>query len=433
MFKHLAQTLVLGTTLVAAAAQSQTHIVNLDSRNHTPTNPVEVFFEAGTYQVSPVMPEEGAVYTGHHAWGGWTNGCDTSGANCATGWQIRMFFRAPGMGMTPSYTNDTWSEYYTCVTPYTLEDFNSGNVPVLTNGRNPTLYATQELALAAARSAGCEITFQNSGYVVFHHTDSNYGDNLGGNSFKFTRVIQEPEPVVAVAQPEPSVTTEVVLEPVAAVAASTSELDLHDILLNGVGYDISSEACELWSQGLTLAQCKADCGPGNANLECRKACPTWRKEHLRTPCQVEKWAARESDKAEHRIVKNARRAIKALDRGDTATADQHVEVIYEYLDAIADYEFKAQEAGEQASDAYELYLIHGPVDLDQYGNPVIKDQSPKPPGFGGGSQGGGSNNGHGNNVDGVDSSNPGKGNGGPNGKPDGDTDDEQCTGNKCKK
>ena len=45
------------------------------------------------------------------------------------------------------------------------------------------------------------------------------------------------------------------------------------------------------------------------------------------------------------------------------------------------------------------------------------------------------NNGHGNNLDGVDSSNPGKGKGGPNGAVDesGDVDDEAGTGNGKKK
>lgn len=54
------------------------------------------------------------------------------------------------------------------------------------------------------------------------------------------------------------------------------------------------------------------------------------------------------------------------------------------------------------------------------GNPLVDDPAPQP------ADDGKDNNGHGNNADGVDSSNPGQGKGGPNG-----AEDSSCNGGTC--
>jgi hypothetical protein len=348
--KNLLTSTVLALGLTAGSAQAaDTHIIDLNARDHTPDNPVTVFFEAGTYRVMPVMPEDGALYTGHHAWGGATTGCDADGTNCRQGWQLRMFFTAPDMGMTPSYYREDLGEYYTCLSPYTLEQFDSGEVSV-NFGHNPTLFATPELAVAAAREyGGCEVTFETSGTVTFWHGDSFHGDNLGGNSFRFEKVVEQvPELAVAAAPAEP--------EPV------TDEQWLQGFLDNGVEYSISTGACDAWQEFKQIRE---------GGKEHR-----WGKQYIRRHCQTQRWAERKADRAEHRIVKTSRKALRALDRGEIKKADRLMLHVEDLLDQITDYEEISSQAADEASNALDIFLAYGPVEIDEDGNAVVSSGLP---------------------------------------------------------
>lgn len=138
---------------------SSADAVSVDIKATTSANQVDLFFTAGTYDITPIGVAGGGKYNAWNAWG-YVSGCDENGGNCSKGW-------------VNSY-NIFSSEF----------DFRVGN---------PTLvYETNLLALSNAPSSSFTLT--SDGNVSFYITDSYYSDNIGGISLDVTAAVV-PEPI----------------------------------------------------------------------------------------------------------------------------------------------------------------------------------------------------------------------------------------------
>ncbi|MCF8152422.1 MAG: hypothetical protein K9J80_16905 [Sulfuritalea sp.] len=131
-------------------------IVNVNARNTTPTNPSSILLDAGTYQLVPVGPVDGGVFTASNVWSTifgdpLVDGCNPSGKNCAHGWQWRVNL----------YSDEI------------------GELALSSSG----IYRTAQLALASADSPAGEFSVAQAAGVNFFFPDSDYSDNHGGVSF----------------------------------------------------------------------------------------------------------------------------------------------------------------------------------------------------------------------------------------------------------
>ncbi len=124
-------------------------IINLNALSNTTTNPVSLSLTAGTYNITPIGTADGGDYNAWNAWGH-TSGCDSSGANCITGWLNRYSLSS--------------SEF----APVTYSDGNK--------------YQTPLLALANAIDSSFTLTIDTT--VDFFITDDPYWDNEGGMSLR---------------------------------------------------------------------------------------------------------------------------------------------------------------------------------------------------------------------------------------------------------
>ncbi|NOZ69600.1 MAG: PEP-CTERM sorting domain-containing protein [Deferribacteres bacterium] len=138
-------------------------IIDLNARYNTTSNPVSLFLTKGTYEVTPIGIADGGIYNAWNAWG-YTYGCDSSGANCRTGW----------------------------INAYSLSSSEFAAVTYYDGIR----YATPYLALANAINSSFTLSIDTT--VDFFIADRPYYDNVGGISLNVTAA-PAPAPV-----PEPS-------------------------------------------------------------------------------------------------------------------------------------------------------------------------------------------------------------------------------------
>lgn len=128
-------------------------LINLDA---TSSKPVSVYFQPGTYDVTPIGVSDGGTY---NAWDAW--GTDPVNTSAGIGWLNRYWLSS--------------------------DEFQAYRVG------SDTVYGTAFDSLANA--IGTSFTLTSADYVDFYIGDSTYSDNLGGMSLNVT----DPEPV-----PEPA-------------------------------------------------------------------------------------------------------------------------------------------------------------------------------------------------------------------------------------
>jgi len=126
-------------------------IVNINSVTNHDGNPVSIFFNAGTYDVTPIGVDNGGAFNAWNAWS-YVAGCDSNGENCSYGWLNRYYIYSSEFG------------------EMLLTDHNR--------------YANQSLALSNAISTSFTLT--NDATVDFYIWDGDNGseswDNSGGIS-----------------------------------------------------------------------------------------------------------------------------------------------------------------------------------------------------------------------------------------------------------
>jgi hypothetical protein len=130
---------IILVTLISCCARADL-TVNINAKTNTTTNPVVVFFEAGTYEVTPIGIADGGAY---NAWSAWTPS--------STGWLNRY-----------SLSSDEFTSYTVGV----------------------STYSTALLALENALSTS--FTLLSDGNVNFFITDNPYYDNHGGMSLEIS-------------------------------------------------------------------------------------------------------------------------------------------------------------------------------------------------------------------------------------------------------
>ena len=141
-------------------------IINLNALSNTTGNPISRLLTKGTYDVTPIGTADGGAYNGWNPWGT-TNGCDSSGANCAHGW-----FKSYSLS----------SSQFDAVTY-----------------RDSIRYANPSLDLANAINSSFTLSIDTT--VDFFLTDQYVIDNVGGVSLSVTAV---PGSVTSTRVPEPS-------------------------------------------------------------------------------------------------------------------------------------------------------------------------------------------------------------------------------------
>jgi len=135
-------------------------IVDLDARDNTPADPVEVSLDSGAYTLVPVDVAGGGAYTATNFWNT-VERCDETGGDCRYGW--------------------IWQ--------YVLASDSLPETQVVADGR----WATPELAFANAFETSFDLYEPETLRLYF--IDSPYDDNLGGVSLD---VVLVPEPARAV-------------------------------------------------------------------------------------------------------------------------------------------------------------------------------------------------------------------------------------------
>ena len=180
-----AAAVAMALTSVSNVTAEEGLIVDIDAKYNTPANPVEVFLPAGSYQLMPVGPSEGARFTARNPWNGMVRGCLDNGM-CQYGWQHG------GLVYSDEVTiYDTVSHYYYPLDFYACESAQTYNRSfVAETGFQFLAFKTPELALAHHQIArqDCVFTTDSDGFVSFADGDRIHGDNKGGSSFKLVPV-----------------------------------------------------------------------------------------------------------------------------------------------------------------------------------------------------------------------------------------------------
>ena len=172
-------------------------IININSRSNSSANPVEIFLEAGTYNVEPIGIAGGGLYDSWIAWASAgcnnLNGCLRTSPTTVTGWLNDYEIISPyltevsvkDIDLVPRNTATPFESYF-LVTP-------KSTLYVATDG---LVFPNPLSALSAALWS--EFTLSASAIVGFAITDSPsmLSDNRGGISLK---IAATPEPV-----PEPA-------------------------------------------------------------------------------------------------------------------------------------------------------------------------------------------------------------------------------------
>lgn len=165
---------------IAAAA-----IININSRSNSSANPVEIFLEAGTYNVEPIGIAGGGLYD---SWIAWTssscnnpNGCPRTVPTTVTGWLNNYEIISPylaevsvnGLDLAPTDTTKPLESYFLVTPGSTLYCVIDG-----------LAFPNPLSALSAALWS--EFTLSDSAIVGFAITDfpNMLSDNSGGISLK---------------------------------------------------------------------------------------------------------------------------------------------------------------------------------------------------------------------------------------------------------
>jgi len=172
-------------------------IININSRSNSSANPVEIFLEAGTYNVEPIGIAAGGLYDSWIAWASAgcnnPNGCPATSPTTVTGWLNNYEIISSsltdvsvnGIDLVPT---DTVKPLESCflVTP-------KSTLYVVIDG---LVFQNPLSALSAALWS--EFTLSDSAFVGFAITDSPsmLSDNRGGISLKIGSTSEPiPEPV----------------------------------------------------------------------------------------------------------------------------------------------------------------------------------------------------------------------------------------------
>jgi hypothetical protein len=135
-------------------------IVDLDARDNTPENPVELDLPPGAYSVVPVDPAGGGAYTATNFWGVVEDCDEVTGGDCRFGWIWQYVYASDSIPETHVAGADRW--------------------------------ATPELAFASAAPHSFDLYDPET--VRFYFTDGEFPDNQEGVSFD---VVLVPEPAGA--------------------------------------------------------------------------------------------------------------------------------------------------------------------------------------------------------------------------------------------
>lgn len=164
--KVIAQIFVSISLALSLVCSANALIVDINSLTNNESHPVSVFFDAGTYDVTPVGIADGGAYNSWNAWYAWfptAVGCDGDGANCTYG----------------------WLNYYHIYSPEFGEIFTSDGI---------IRYENSLLALEHAVSTSFTLT--SAAYVDFYIRDGVNGDlasdNAGGMSLRIGTPVPEP-------------------------------------------------------------------------------------------------------------------------------------------------------------------------------------------------------------------------------------------------
>lgn len=187
MKKKWLASLVVGLILFVMVGVGNTAIVNINSRSNSAANPVELFLDAGIYDVTPIGISDGGIYDAWNAWSrtGCTdpNGCQRTIPAIVEGWMNEYDVTSSnienvevdGSALSPVSTSGSQLESY----------FLIDNYYHVTDG---LVYPTALNALTRSKSS--KFSLPTAGLVGFYIPDSRsaLGDNTGGISLDVNAV-----------------------------------------------------------------------------------------------------------------------------------------------------------------------------------------------------------------------------------------------------
>jgi hypothetical protein len=161
---------VLSIVPITQAWAAGTTTVNINSRAYGDWHPLNVFFEAGTYSVTPIGVAAGGAYNAYNNWGNTTctnpDGCPITSPTSYTGW----------LNTYRVYSDN----FDTVVVDGTFVDISAN--PTIYSASSERVYPSSLLALSHAVPS--MFTTKADGLVGFSIGDSQsmLSDNVGGMS-----------------------------------------------------------------------------------------------------------------------------------------------------------------------------------------------------------------------------------------------------------
>ncbi len=157
---------------ISCPANAQSQIININSRSNNQSNPVNVFLEAGTYQVEPIGTADGGAF---NAWNPWSrtsctnpDGCQRTSPTTVTGWMNNHLVMSSD------------------IVAVTIEGTPGSIDPTIPGYRvdDGFVYPTAIIALGNAQSS--VFALSAAGDVGFAIPDAPLWDNAGGMSLRIT-------------------------------------------------------------------------------------------------------------------------------------------------------------------------------------------------------------------------------------------------------
>jgi hypothetical protein len=154
-------------------------VINIDARHNGFDSPIRMWLTPGIYQIDPISPLSGGIFTARHAWAGENSGCDRTGMDCLQGWQWTVIVYTENESLAP--LNRVYHNGKKIV-------WVPG--PAALNMPPPSMFAPRATADIAFTFAprGERFRVLKEGFVLFFDVDRQAYDNLGGISFRLHEI-----------------------------------------------------------------------------------------------------------------------------------------------------------------------------------------------------------------------------------------------------
>lgn len=163
-------------------------IINIDARVNGQNNPLSLYFEAGTYSVTPIGTADGGAYDAFTAWLSTScanvNGCAKTAPTSVTGWM--NLYRISSPDLVAVSVEGTPIPLVTTYPPGFQDFFLETATTRIFQVDDGNVYPNPLSALAQARSS--TFTLSTAGFVNFDISDIALSDNSGGISLSVNAV-----------------------------------------------------------------------------------------------------------------------------------------------------------------------------------------------------------------------------------------------------